>query len=460
MHWTFMRWTPKIDETDAVEWTIEDTQTLRSKRMALLWGKFPVDFNPTLTFLVNKLKLETIFIFKKEVFDLSSTDLIQLIYLQSTSFESIRKLIADSNLTADAKILKLYAIMNEVSVPHDFKIDALAQMEEVIAPEDAAMPYGVEEEKRLLLTGILQYYSQEAQEILLWDAMTVEKISVILPLLWEQALGTQELRLIANTDVRAIKWHLRQIMKTTRKNALAVVQPLTLEEWKMKLYFQLRIHVLDQDWQTSLRELKRVIDSILDVDVIQVALSMKVEKIIPLWEILDDFTDEQLRSVYQLDTSLIERHNVSLVELSAEGILALWKREMGYWRTLRNTMNNVAHRVKAHLETKVAQVEELSVTKWNTLKNSFNLKIHKHTLEAILHYIQTSDTVAMIQPYSSSFYKAYDTYMKNGKLAQVIKALGIKLDENLFSKSPKSIALIGQLMSIWATRCVPVSLRK
>lgn len=56
---------------------------------------------------------------------------------------------------------------------------------------------------------------------------------------------------------------------------------------------------------------------------IQVALSMKVEKIIPLWEILDDFTDEQLRSVYQLDTSLIERHNVSLVELSAEGILAL-----------------------------------------------------------------------------------------------------------------------------------------
>lgn len=111
-------------------------------------------------------------------------------------------------------------------------------------------------------------------------------------------------------------------------------------------------------------------------------------------------------------------------------------------------MNNVAHRVKIHLETKVAQVEELSVTKWNTLKNSFNLKIHKHTLEAILHYIQTSDTVAMIQPYSSSFYKAYDTYMKNGKLAQVIKALGIKLDENLFSKSPKSIALIGQLMSI------------
>ena len=56
---------------------------------------------------------------------------------------------------------------------------------------------------------------------------------------------------------------------------------------------------------------------------IQVALSMKVEKIIPLWEILDDFTDEQLRSIYQLDTSLIERHNVSLVELSAEGILAL-----------------------------------------------------------------------------------------------------------------------------------------
>lgn len=322
--------------------------------------------------------------------------------------------------------------------------------------KDSSKPVLALDERHILLEDVLPYYSQEAREILLHHDMTVGKIIAILPFLDEQWFSTEELRLILHTDERAVKGHVRKMMQQSRKNTLTIIQPLSLEDLRIQLYSQLRDSVLRLDGQAALIELQKVLKKVTDYELLTLAVEMQKEKVLLLWEILHEITSDQLYAISAVDTQMIERYSDAFSWMPAESITQLGKREMWLQRTIRNTAGNVAHKVKVHIEKKVAEVETLSVKSWNTLRNSYHLKIHKHTLEAILHYIRTNDSIRSLETHSSSFYRSMTALVHSGKLAEILIHLKEKIPASFFEKTGLAETLREQLLSIeWGAKLLP-----
>ncbi len=98
-------------------------------------------------------------------------------------------------------------------------------------------------------------------------------------------------------------------MQQSRKNTLAIIQPLSLEDLRIQLYSQLRDSVLRLDGQAALIELQKVLKKVTDYELLTLAVEMQKEKVLLLWEILHEITSDQLYAISAVDTQMIERYS-------------------------------------------------------------------------------------------------------------------------------------------------------
>lgn len=120
-----------------------------------------------------------------------------------------------------------------------------------------------------------------------------------------------------------------------------------------------------------------VFDQIDDSENLRSILSLDANKIFIIWEILPDLRNDQIDALSNLDEVTIVENVDSLISMQPLAILKLKK--MSLSQKVGKKVAQVRAAVSSTLES--SGIERLSKQAWDTLRNSFKLRISKHTFE-------------------------------------------------------------------------------
>lgn len=160
---------------------------------------------------------------------------------------------------------------------------------------------------------------------------------------------------------------------------------------------------------------------IQDKQILNLLLVMSPEKLALIYEVVAELSYEQLVAVHSTPLRILQKIEGEISELSP--------RDIQKWGVMVQTKKTVQEKIHATLSS--VSVKKLQLKEWNIIKNSWNLRISKHTLEAVLEYVSSWKSIEQLQEYSSSFYHAYTKLVENGKLAEILLYLKIDLCKNI-----------------------------
>lgn len=290
-------------------------------------------------------------------------------------------------------------------------------------------------------------------------AMSQAKFSVLLPILRWSIPSLEELQMFALEDTRILKGHVKRILeawskKKGKKTKSRALVPITQVEVSIEetIIQSLIPHLTKTEIDTFEDTL---LSGKVDAENMQTLLIIPPAKLALMWEYVAELRNDQIAAIALLQDDTIIRHIDGCIWMDVTKIQQLEK--TSFSKRVQNVIWNVRRNVSSRLEEPIWDIERLSKSAWNTLKNSFNLRISKHTFEWVLHYVGKWESVERTRDESSSFYTAFTHLVENGKLSQILKYLKQPLNSDFLKRSRKwGQRLAEQLLSlVWGKKLVP-----